>query len=260
MSYPAITPEQKAVMEIGIENGSFPKILYKYRTTEQTLMFLDNSNAYFAKAEEFNDPFECKMNIETHVTSKQLTNYLQTQHYAGNIAQKAQEMLADPEKLHAVTQKAINRVIDTLGIFCCSTACDNILMWAHYAHNHEGFCLEFDISEDIDFFCFPKKVEYDAKYPSINYYTHSEEVTNALFHKYKDWEYEKEYRIIKLGFNGLHEMKPLALKNIIVGCKTSETDLRKVIEKVQQNDVWKHIGFKRAVLDNEAYKLHIESF
>lgn len=76
-------------------------------------------------------------------------------------------------------------------------------LWVYYKIllllHHEGVCLEFDISEDVDFFCFPKKVEYDMEYPSIDYYTHSEEVTNALFHKYKAWEYEKEYRIIKLG-------------------------------------------------------------
>lgn len=257
MAYPTITLKQQALMEIGIANGSFPTILYKYRTTEQALMFLDNSNAYFAKAKEFNDPFECKMDIETNVTREELVYYLNEQQYAGNAYEKADEMLSNPAKFHEITQEAVESVIDTLGIFCCSTVCDSILMWAHYAHNHEGFCLEFDISKDIDFFCFPKKVEYDTEYPSIDYYTHSEEVTNALFHKYKAWEYEEEYRIVKLGFSGLHEMNPLALKNIIVGCKTSDDDLHKVVEKVRQNDVWNHVGFKRAVLNDREYKLHI---
>ena len=257
MAYPTITHNQRMLMMIGIENGSIPKILYKYRTTEQALMFLDNSNAYFAKSKEFNDPFDCKMNIETNVTIEALANWLKQQNYTGDIFEEARKRLSDPVKLHEITQEAVEHAIATLGIFCCSIVCDSILMWAHYAHNHEGVCLEFDISEDVDFFCFPKKVEYDMEYPSIDYYTHSEEVTNALFHKYKAWEYEKEYRIIKSGFSGLHEMNPLVLKNIIVGCKTSDNDLQRVMEKVKQNNVWNHVGFKRVVMDGREYKLHV---
>ena len=26
---------------------------------------------------------------------------------------------------------------------------DNLLMWAHYARNHTGLCIEFDTSEDF---------------------------------------------------------------------------------------------------------------
>lgn len=257
MTYPIITPKQKSLMEIGLANDSIPKILYKYRTEEQTLMFVDNLKGYFALAKEFNDPFECKMSVKTNVSLEKLIDYLEAQGYAGNSSQKAREMLANPDMLHDITQKAIYDVIDGLGIFCCSAVCNSILMWTHYAKEHTGFCLEFDVSKDIDFFCFPHKVKYDAVYPSFDYYANNGEVTKALFHKYEDWKYEKEYRIIKMWFSGLHKLKPMALKNIIAGCKTSEDALYKVIEKVRQNNTLNHVGFKRAVMNKSEYKLNV---
>ena len=121
MAYPTITHRQRMLMMKGIENGSFPKKLYKYRTTEQALMFLDNSNAYFAKSKEFNDPFDCKMHIETNVTIEALANWLKQQNYKGDVYEGARKRLFDSVKLHEITQEAVEHTIDTLGIFCCSS-------------------------------------------------------------------------------------------------------------------------------------------
>ena len=54
-------------------------------------------------------------------------------------------------------------------------------------------------------------------------------------------------------------MNPLVLKNVIVGCKTSDNDLHRVMEKVQQNNAWNHVGFKRVVMDGREYKLHVSN-
>lgn len=39
---------------------------------------------------------------------------------------------------------------DRTRVFCLSTVCNSLTMWAYYANNHKGFCVEYDVSESFD--------------------------------------------------------------------------------------------------------------
>ena len=45
----------------------------------------------------------------------------------------------------------------------------NILMWSHYAANHKGLCLQFELTRDIDNFVFAMPVQYSEDYPIVNW-------------------------------------------------------------------------------------------
>ena len=145
--YPTMDTYQCGLMRMGIEEGQIPTTLYKYRSTQRVMEFLGNGQLMFATADTFNDPYKCKLNIDTSIEGK-------------------------PEKwthqLENITKESIENVIWSCGIFCCTTEYDNIPMWAHYADNHRGCCMEFDVTKDLDFFHFPMKVTYDNTYPSIS--------------------------------------------------------------------------------------------
>src|SRR5690606_17830387 len=82
--------------------------------------------------------------------------------------------------------------------FSLSKTNDNILMWSHYAKNHTGIVIEFDVLEDIDFFTTPLNVSYQKSYQPLDYfYDRKNAVFRTLSLKSHLWKYEEEVRVVK---------------------------------------------------------------
>jgi len=95
----------------------------------------------------------------------------------------------------------------------------NILMWSHYAHNHEGFVMGFDGDHDY----FGKRVSpiiYTNVRPFVDPTT-SRQSGELFYTKSKDWEYEQEYR----KFESLVPSLPLKNGHSFLPCYDS--DLKK---------------------------------
>ena len=95
----------------------------------------------------------------------------------------------------------------------------NILMWSHYARNHEGFVIGFDGDHDY----FGKRVN-PVTYTNIRPFvdpTTSRQSGELFYTKSKDWEYEQEYR----KFESL--VPSLPLKNGNSFSPFYESDLKK---------------------------------
>lgn len=236
--YHNMTVEDCFFMESGIKTGQIPIILYKYRSTQRLLQFLHDGQLMFATAEKFNDPYECKQIIDTTIDEEQ------------------NECTHEPEQ---ITKEDIEHVISSCGIFCCTTRYNNIPMWAHYADNHTGCCLELDVRKDLDFFCYPNQVFYDKIYPSSKYFedriAHTKQMKKALSHKSSAWSYEREWRVIKLGFHGLHQLNPKALKSIILGIENkTEKEIR---DALSANTAWSHVKLKKAEPSKTNYEINL---
>jgi hypothetical protein len=106
-------------------------------------------------------------------------------------------------------------------------------MWVHYAKQHSGFCLEFDI--DNDFFrpitC-AIKVDYDAIWPELNVMRldSDPDVGKKLLIKANDWQYEQEWRIVETKKGpGIQNFPEDALSGVILGCRIERTDKENLI-------------------------------
>ncbi len=126
------------------------------------------------------------------------------------------------------------------GIICMSDNWKHPLLWAHYAENHKGMCLGFEVSEQAR----PTKVDYirdrvdwlDARHQP---YDEGLRKILGLFNtKFDAWEYESEYRmLVELRdadpVSGLH-FEPLSdqlsLMQVIVGERCTVT--RKQLDRV----------------------------
>jgi hypothetical protein len=81
------------------------------------------------------------------------------------------------------------------GLVCFSASWTNPVMWAHYAEQHRGICLGFDIPEEIG-----QRVTYvDQRLPFPSLFAlHEKERLRAaqsfLFTKFSSWSYEEEVR------------------------------------------------------------------
>ncbi|HHQ4702150.1 TPA: DUF2971 domain-containing protein [Aeromonas hydrophila] len=163
--------------------------LYKY-TNFINLDFLKKPTIRISVPSHLNDPFESKLssNLRDFISKECRETHGESFSWAFEITQ--------------------NREIEQYGIVSLSETSRNLLMWAHYADEHNGACIgidddffssltEISPSKRVGIFK-PKKVDYDNKrFDEINHdYRGHEKIFQLLSKKSDEWIYEKEHRAI----------------------------------------------------------------
>jgi len=131
--------------------------------------------------------------------------------------------LSDPvfRKAMKTTKKALSK---NRGLLCFSKTWTNPVQWAHYANNHKGVCLGFDIpSKNLT------KVSYVKERIAHNGKIGEDQMTQFLSTKFEHWSYEQEYRAflsLKDETDGIYYAdfsESLKLKQVIVGANSKIT-------------------------------------
>lgn len=204
------------------------KIFYKYRSLKDFKFFMDiiiNNRLYAAKYNELND--------------------IREGHYMHD------------GSLTKITIDDIRDIKEDTRICSATTDTKSQPMWAHYADNHTGIAIGFRI-KDNDARC--KKVKYNGIKKGVNKDNLSEIQVLAddiLMYKEKDWQYEKEVRILK---NGSDIDKPVFINieiiKIIFGQRIAKDDadfLKKLIGKFSSTIEilnFQEIKNKKSILSN----------
>jgi hypothetical protein len=214
------------------EKQKDPQLLYKYyRFNKYTEGILTANEIYFPSPNEFNDPFDSRIRRVFGGTRYQKKLFLRNMlpRINPNVPRRAvNEMIRNERKkgiVQASLDKTENRHRSKIGVYCMSEKRDNILMWAHYAECHTGFCLEFDTQNN--FFGKALEVKYSEKLPIINIIEYENmnhsQFADILLTKAKDWEYEREWRIVNHWEGpGVKRFPPAALTGVIMGCRISD--------------------------------------
>lgn len=100
----------------------------------------------------------------------------------------------DFRKVHKIQA---DELAQKLGLICLSKTRRSPAMWAHYTDNHEGVCLQFEVTFDH---IFEVKYQTEKLFPDITLETFSDHVDLDNIRKIwgaksKDWSYEKEWRM-----------------------------------------------------------------
>lgn len=205
---------------------------------------ISNNYLWFSNPLDFNDPYDCNLKLDFDNTEDELrlffksskNNYVLKNDDRGltiDVEEKTRAFLNNPdlmrEKIHDIF---VNQIVSSYGICSFSENDQSLLMWSHYADKHKGVCLVFDVKSDLSFFSTPFKVEYQSKYPKINYVrdkiNEKPLSSQSVFAtKSKDWEYEDEIRIIKdihsfNEFRGEIYFNKTCLVEVIFGYKLSK--------------------------------------
>jgi hypothetical protein len=120
------------------------------------------------------------------------------------------------------------RLAETYGVVCFSEVPDQLLMWAHYADSHAGVCLEFD-SEERPIPSWPKyayrPVRYvdDRQIDLLNVDTESG-FLHLLTSKGRDWQYEREHRLISIKGAGFQEGRLESLTAVVLGARIGNNE------------------------------------
>lgn len=97
-------------------------------------------------------------------------------------------------------------------------------MWSHYGDHHTGICVQFEVARDVETLMQAVRMDYVDEYPVINYAEDlHDQMKKPLLHKFADWKYEGEWRIVWPDGAGTYlPIKPEAVVGIIFGCRTSD--------------------------------------
>lgn len=241
--------------------------LYKYRNFSDQFLdnIIKNSSLFFSSIENFNDPFDCKLSYKQNYSKQEIKNYIVT---LKELNSDQSHRIKDLKKSFGKKQDFIKlqnriteQIIASMGVLSLSSNYDNILMWSHYSESHTGLVLEFTPRSPmgIDSCFFPLiKVEYSETYEELSYVNDVRlEAQKLILTKYKDWEYEKEYRCISLGYQGEKQFHKDELTGIIFGAKASQANIDKVIKLCNEYD-YKNIKYMQAKLERGSFSLSFE--
>lgn len=212
------------------------KRLFRYRApSEFTFADIGDNCTWFSSYDALNDPFE------------------------GNYVNYSDDL-------------SVDALIRTLRAVCFSGSNDNLLLWAHYAANHAGLCLEYRFEpKDFREQCFP--VTYSSRQPvlaTVERYPlgHPSQgslkvrvggAARAFLTKSLEWSYEEEHRVLRIAEDreAAGERKPLpgTLNAIYLGLRATQETQKRVIEVVADR---RHIALYRARLADGEFKLRFE--
>ena len=134
-----------------------------------------------------------------------------------------------------------------LGVICFSKRWSDPVMWSHYADEHRGIALGFDINDEHAY-CVRYEQERLARSYSFTDEIPSEEfIIESITTKFKSWEYEQEVRMmVKLETECNRVWIPkeekdvffftfcdeLILKEVILGpcCDKNIVDIRDIVD------------------------------
>lgn len=214
--------------------GTVPARLYKYQPyNPQTLDNLTKRKLWFSKPEAFNDPFDGSVGYDLEEISdeqwKSLGKYFAAK-WPGGAEEFARVHLTDGRPNEAFRVAALEgaatvardvyKLDKDRGVACFTEKVDDLLMWAHYADGHRGFCLEFDTA--LGPFEKVQPVTYCDHYPKIDVVA-AALGTKAmslpiLTTKSMDWSREKEWRVLHEVGNIEYGIDLATLTGLYFGC------------------------------------------
>lgn len=163
------------------------------------------------------------------------------------------------------------RAPDTASFTSLTELRDSMLMWSHYAFNHQGVCIGWN-SKATPFPGDSFKVAYSKKRPCVpisDFAQPTREVglqttRNLLLTKNNDWGYEKEWRYMGADIKqqramSVGELVPFdrtAIAEVIFGTRCSGETKQFVSDQVAD---LQHISLYQARLSKEEYALCFEA-
>ncbi len=209
--------------------------LYRFQPVcvpgDDRLSSLKKNEVWFSDPARFNDPFDLRPNISdlvpgrwcesegfTSARRKALASLLSDGNayqgallidsaLMGEFQVWASENANDELDWDSRLRAAIDARIAQFGVVCLTPRLDNLLMWAHYANNGQGFCIEYEVDWDHqtpDIRYVP--VQYSSAVPELCFseamFTPHQFLPRVIASKHSDWAYEQEVRLVCLNGKG----------------------------------------------------------
>jgi Protein of unknown function (DUF2971) len=221
-----------------VDTGAGGPVAFTRRSIENLHDILVESSFRLSRPTEFNDLFDTSANLI--VAGSPVERQQRFEEIARTADVPVAQMQSGIQNLASRTdaeliagfQRGLEIMRASMGIYSFAGDPRNILMWAHYADDHRGLCLEFDTAMDFMTLSRAVRVDYIEEYPTLNWISGFRNgIGSLLLRKHPRWVYEDETRIILPDAGGQYlRFLPAALRKIIFGYRAGE----QAIEIVQQ--------------------------
>lgn len=158
------------------------KKVYKYlRISNHLFENIENNMIAFTHVDLLNDPFE---------------GVAQYKCFEDKSGEWEAYGIAFPQMMNKKIQDiSYEKICNRCRLFCVTENRYNPLMWAHYADEHRGVCLEYDIADIVSVSDDISEIKYVSKVQSFDDFPSN--ANKAIFYKSDYWAYEKEIRAVK---------------------------------------------------------------
>lgn len=227
------------------------------------------STLWLSSREAFNDPFDTKAKViidsSPATLRTKIRRLLKTHKPELSGVKRNQEVdrtMANQQELLSNISTTADKALNNIGACCLTTNPRNLLMWSHYANQHKGVMLQFELAKDTSTFLKAVKVNYVKDYPIINWANDTEsELRKAFLNKFEAWGYEDEWRIIHVfGANTYMDFQSTALTGIVLGCKADEfvksTINQLLSERTEKN--MSAVNIYNAYMHDSKYKVTVK--
>ncbi|WP_295612969.1 DUF2971 domain-containing protein [uncultured Methanobrevibacter sp.] len=188
--------------EVMNKNEHLKKPLYQYTKVKHSEDLINNNLMFMRNLDQLNDPLEGDLKCEFDNMIKITLD----EEIFKDVSEEEKEIIKSEYKKMEIKKYKIgwDKVKETVSIACFSEKYDINPMWAHYADNHKGVCIEYNFWEDklLRDICFP--VYYvDKAYNNYiclkilkEFKAKNRLISQLFLKKGKYWNYEKEWRIV----------------------------------------------------------------
>lgn len=214
-----------------------PESVFKYFNLEKhNFDSLREKYLYFSKYSNFNDPFDCSLDLITF--SKKNGRY-------------------KPQQVKNFQETKTK--IEELGICCFSRTNKSILMWSHYADNHKGFCIEFETNKRL-LGINPLDINYTDKFNKSQYLKQPKDsLYHLIYTKASNWKYEQELRSFDYNLFNEESRKikfiDTDIKAIYFGVKTEKSNIE-LIRKIIIENYSNNISFFQGKKSNSSFEIN----
>ena len=283
-------------------------ILYKYYPPDTAIKVLGSGSVRFSPFLDFNDPFELNIhpnesftpfdfgfaiannvmgaikNNETLKTDGPIQQLIKA-FQEGKIQMSAEDFAMDIGVMMANKKFAPepsnwskvvhHRMAQAIRAFCLSERFDNLLMWAHYAKDHKGYVVGFDVHQDTAEFARMAPMVYRDEFPtnddafrtagvfigrtvqSDQDFTHY--VQHKLLTKSSAWAHEKEWRALGGPIEEpLVRIQSKAFVSLHVGCRDDNETTANAIRLAKS--INPEIKVYRSRISTRAFSLEFQDF
>lgn len=223
-----------------------PTSLYKYYSDHpRNFEAIKSNKMWYSAPCSFNDVFDCTLTIEDKDIFDSALRLIPDKRGIRVGSQMWKQIKGTVNQQIRSFQSEFEDLRTRMGISCLSEEDDSLLMWAHYANNHRGICVEYELLEFNKQLGFsPVPIVYSDERVSIHTLETLESDIQGFFvesltSKSPEWSYEKEWRIIRddgaCGDRWNAEKKGALLdairpKSVILGCMV-EPDYEENVHK-----------------------------
>ncbi|MBQ5967983.1 MAG: DUF2971 domain-containing protein [Clostridiales bacterium] len=229
-----------------------PRFLYKYyNDAPEKLETVKAGKMWYSAPTKFNDVFDCDLTLDDKGIFNSAINMIPNMRGVIPGSQMWYQIKKLTDKGIRDMNCKITELREAIGISCLSESFDSLLMWAHYANNHHGMCVEYEllsINKQLGFSPVPvvysqNRIRIDSISPDSEQKDAKKSFFMCLTSKSPEWLYEQEWRIIRdqtaCGNKWSSEKRGALLdmikpRSIILGCMASVELERKAREYCEE--------------------------